>query len=175
MRLAIEPLTFVLSSVLESHYSLTLLVVFIVLALILVTVWISDYPQALHFALFPIPFINKTICPFLHTFALRAIVKKVSSVGITVWPGVCTMPMLFTVSVITAAVVFINMIDIFKAYLNIIMTSMRNISVIKILVCFFLFSFLGHPVLFNFVSTNLTPVICVFCQEFFIIILVISF
>ena len=97
MRFAIQPFAIVHGAVFESHFPQTVLVVVGVLAHVLITVWITEHPLTLHLALFPFPIINKSICPLLHTFALKVIVNKIPGVNRIILPSVRTFTVFLTI------------------------------------------------------------------------------
>jgi hypothetical protein len=67
------------------------------LAHILVSVWISEDPLTLHLALFPVPIVNKSVCPLLHTLTIKIIFGKVTGVSISIGPSISTLAVLLAV------------------------------------------------------------------------------
>ena len=181
MRFAIQPCAIVLGAVFESHYPQTLLVVVGMLAHVLISVWINEHPLSLHLAVFPIPIINKSICPLLHTFALKVIVNKIPSVNRIIRPSVRAFAMLLSIFIITAFVVCVAAESIPHNQLNLVMTSLfiiifsrnfvRRLAAFSCVLLRMSGLLLGDPILFDFVCTDLPPIISVFCHELLILIL----
>jgi len=181
MRFAIQPCAIVLGAVFESHYPQTLLVIVEMLAHVLISVWIKEHPLSMHLAFFPIPIINKSICPLLHTFALKVIVNKIPSVNRIIRPSVRAFAMLLSIF-ITAFVVCVAAESIpHNLKLNLVMTSLFIIifsrNFVRRLAAFYSVLLpisgllLGDPILLNFVRNDLPPIISVFCHELLILIL----